>query len=266
MQQTQFDYEIIIHDDASTDGTSDIIREYVAKHPGIIFPLIQEENQYSKLGGGMLVRFNYPRCRGKYIALCEGDDYWTDPLKLQRQVDFLESHPDFSLCGHQAVKIDEKGNELGDAFLVKKDVLDFDDVAVRFRPIPTSSLMFRNNLVFPEWYYRVYGGDRACLFLNAQKGKIKILDFRGSVYRIHEGGVEQRFKRSKFALPLRSIHEDSVYFQINSRLKHKMALAKRIIKSHLYVIYWSMRHLEFSRFFKTAGSLLRFVFFQKLSI
>jgi len=100
MQQCDFEYEILIHDDASTDGTSEIIREYQEKYPEIIKPIIQTENQWSQGVRGIMAKFNFSRARGKYIALCEGDDYWTDPLKLQKQVDFLENNPEYSLvCG-----------------------------------------------------------------------------------------------------------------------------------------------------------------------
>ena len=94
MQETGFPYEVIVHDDASTDGSAEIIEEYASKYPGLIQPILQQENQYSKkvhIGN----TFIYPKVRGKYIAMCEGDDYWTDPHKLQRQVDFLESHPEY---------------------------------------------------------------------------------------------------------------------------------------------------------------------------
>lgn len=99
MQKANFPIEILIHDDASTDGTQDIIREYEVKYPNIIKPIYQKENQYSK-GVKVSLVYNYPRAKGKYIALCEGDDYWTDPYKLQKQVDFLESHPDYVMCSH----------------------------------------------------------------------------------------------------------------------------------------------------------------------
>lgn len=89
MQKTDFAFEVLIHDDASTDKTADIIREYEAKFPNLIKPIYQTENQFSKKVGSINAKFNYPRAKGKYIALCEGDDYWTDPLKLQKQVDFF---------------------------------------------------------------------------------------------------------------------------------------------------------------------------------
>ena len=97
MQKTTFPFEVLVHDDASTDGTADIIREYESKYPNIIKPIYQKENQYSK-GIRISPTFQYPRAKGKYIALCEGDDYWIDPYKLQKQVDFLEGHPEYGLC------------------------------------------------------------------------------------------------------------------------------------------------------------------------
>jgi glycosyltransferase involved in cell wall biosynthesis len=96
MQQTNFPIEVLIHDDASTDDTADIIREYERKYPEIIKPIYQTENQYSK--GVDVFQYNFSRAQGKYIALCEGDDYWTDPYKLQKQVDFLEKNPEYSIC------------------------------------------------------------------------------------------------------------------------------------------------------------------------
>ncbi|MFK7782973.1 glycosyltransferase family 2 protein [Psychroserpens sp.] len=91
MQKTNFAFEVLIHDDASTDETANIIREYEHKYPDIIKPIYQTENQYSK-GVSVTATINFPRAKGKYIAMCEGDDYWTDPNKLQIQVDLLEKH------------------------------------------------------------------------------------------------------------------------------------------------------------------------------
>ena len=95
MQKCSYKWEAIVHDDASTDGTQDVIREYAVKFPNIIKPILQTENQFSKKDGS-LRRILLEACKGKYIANLEGDDYWTDPLKLQKQLDYLESHPE---CG-----------------------------------------------------------------------------------------------------------------------------------------------------------------------
>lgn len=98
MQKTNFKFEILIHDDASTDRTPDIIREYEKQHPDLIKPIYQTVNQYSK--GQSISKLNLKRAKGKYIALCEGDDYWTDPYKLQKQVDYMEKYPECSLSVH----------------------------------------------------------------------------------------------------------------------------------------------------------------------
>ena len=110
IQKINFPIEILIHDDASTDGTEEIIREYEEKYPEIIKPIYGTENQYVKGKRGSRT-FNIPRAHGRYIALCEGDDYWTDPLKLQKQIDFLENNHDFSMCISSRIVINEKGEE-----------------------------------------------------------------------------------------------------------------------------------------------------------
>ena len=109
MQKTNFKFEAIVHDDASTDKTADIVREYAEKYPDIIKPIYETENQYSKKNGS-LTRIMNEHTRGKYIALCEGDDYWTDPLKLQKQVDFLEANPEYVLTCHRYKIYDYENN------------------------------------------------------------------------------------------------------------------------------------------------------------
>ena len=107
-QKTDFSYEVIVHDDASTDHTADILREYEQKYPNIIKPVYQTENQFSKLRlqGKAVIMSCLPLIKGKYVATCEGDDYWIDCYKLQKQVDFLEKNPDYVACVHNT-KIDD---------------------------------------------------------------------------------------------------------------------------------------------------------------
>ena len=104
MQKTDFKYEILIHDDASTDNTADIIREFEAKYPDKIKPIYQTENQYSK-NVWITDVYQLRRSKGKYIAICEGDDYWTDPGKLQKQYDALEAHPEIDICVHASTLV-----------------------------------------------------------------------------------------------------------------------------------------------------------------
>lgn len=103
MQKTNFSFEVLINDDASTDGTPEILKQYESKYPHIIKPVYQTENQYSQ--GVSVGRFNRERAKGKYIAYCEGDDFWTDADKLQKQVDYMEKHPECSLCVHAAYRV-----------------------------------------------------------------------------------------------------------------------------------------------------------------
>ena len=100
MQQTNFRFEILIHDDASTDGTDIILKEYEIKYPDMIRPIYQTENKYSK-GVDIWNTYQFPRAKGRYIAICEGDDYWSDPLKLQKQVDFMENNNQYAFCCHR---------------------------------------------------------------------------------------------------------------------------------------------------------------------
>ena len=103
-QKTNFKFELLVHDDASTDKTAEIIRKYQKKYPEIVIPVFQEINQYSK-NVHISRTFLLPKARGKYIAICEGDDYWVDDSKLQVQVDLMEKHPEIDMCTNGAVKI-----------------------------------------------------------------------------------------------------------------------------------------------------------------
>jgi len=189
MQETTFPVEVLINDDASTDRTADIIREYENNYPHIIRPIYQVENQYSK-GKKPNPSFNYPRSNGKYIALCEGDDYWIHPQKLLKQIYFLEANDDYSICFHNA-KILNNGN-LVDNYLKKigPDTTNITDLA-KDNYIYTASSLVRNyySKGLPGYFESCQVGDYPFLLFAAQTGKIKFIDECMSVYRIHEGGV-----------------------------------------------------------------------------
>lgn len=107
-QVADFPIEVIVHDDASTDKTPELLRAWARAYPDAVFPLFQRENQLSKTGVYPIVHA-YEAARGKYIALCDGDDYWTDPWKLQRQVDFMEANPEHAMCHHDYLILDQGG-------------------------------------------------------------------------------------------------------------------------------------------------------------
>lgn len=196
MQKTSFPVEILIHDDASTDGTADIIRDYAARFPDIVFPLFEEENQYSKPVHKHIDFYNYERARGKYVAYCEGDDYWTDPLKLQRQVDFLETHSDYSVCWHRYRRYYPKDNRweddrCGELFHEQEEGVDI-DIATYFSGWYTQALtmVFRKSSYDLAWQsrYEFYRDEHEMYHL-LTVGKGFLFGFYAGVYVIHDGGV-----------------------------------------------------------------------------
>lgn len=191
MQQTSFAFEVVIHDDASTDGTREIIEEYTSKYPDVFFPMYQKENQYSQGIRGMMARFNFPRCRGKYIALCEGDDYWIDPLKLQKQVDFLEANSEYVVCYHDCNIVDENDRQVSLSILnqsYKKDYEKFEMAKGAW--MPTLTRCFRNVVkIFPEEMFKITCGDLFITSLLSKYGKAKYIDICAASYRKHSNGV-----------------------------------------------------------------------------
>jgi len=197
MQVTNFSFEILIHDDASTDKTSKIILEYAKKYPDIIRPIIQVENQYSK-GGLINPRYVFPRARGRYIALCEGDDYWTDCYKLQKQFDFLEDHPEYVITYSDCVAVDEDGIMDINFGGATRDVSQ--DELVKCIPLYTLTTFFRNLIKeVPLDLIPARIGDRVIWSLLGAYGKGKYLgEIKPAVYRVHGGGVfSQKSKMKK---------------------------------------------------------------------
>lgn len=191
MQKTNFFVEVLIYDDASTDGTQSIIREYEAKFPHLIKPIYQTENQYSK-GVKVTLRYNYPRIRGKYIALCEGDDYWTDPYKLQKQVDFLEKHPDYVMCSHRFSKYWQESDvweEDADKDFKGADY-DLQNLIGGKWLTQTLTVMFRRSVLDLHQYER-YGMsiDMILFYELLKQGKGYCFPEVMGVYRYHNGGV-----------------------------------------------------------------------------
>lgn len=199
MQQTNFPFEVLIHDDASTDGTTEIIREYAEKYPDIIKPLYEEKNQWVKGRRGSAV-FNFPRAQGKYIALCEGDDYWTDPLKLQKQVDFLESHPDYVMCTHHFNTYNQEDGSFGEDWnlnFTEDFTFDLDFFIKRDCWItqPLTLLFRRCSLNLCEYSQYPNAKDVTLIYHILKKSKGIFLKENMGIYRCHEGGIWSKVNR-----------------------------------------------------------------------
>lgn len=205
MQKTNFPFEIIVHDDASTDNTANIIREYVEKYPNIN-AILETENQYSKHDGS-LARIVNQAIQGKYVALCEGDDYWIDPYKLQKQVDFLENHQEYAMV-YTSSKIYDQTKCKMENDLIGSSFKDFNDLLVRNR-IPTLTTCIRTNIIMeytndvkPEQHNWLMGDYPMWLWI-AYYYKIKFFPEVTTVYRhqaesaCHSRDLE---KQEKFAL------------------------------------------------------------------
>lgn len=202
-QKTSFIYEIIVKDDASTDGTSDIIRAYHEKYPDKIVPLILEENHLQRGLGHVAFEKAFHLMHGKYIAMCEGDDFWTDENKLQKQVDLMESHPEYSLCGHAAYYANEAGELIkNDCFRYKtgSGELTTEEIISSWS-MATCSLLYRKScrtdVTFP-FQGNCINSDYALMVYMALKGKVYYLDELMSAYRIAcNGSVTQKQRRNK---------------------------------------------------------------------
>lgn len=192
MQKTNFRFEAIVHDDASTDGTADIILEYANKYPNIIKPILETENQFSKCNGGIR-RIMNEACTGKYIALCEGDDYWIDPNKLQIQVDFLENHPEYTMVCSRTKRFSQIRKEFvsdvscngKDGNLSPKDIIKEGGLY-----IATCSILFNKDIKqnYPEYCQKCHVGDYPLQIMCAMKGKVWFFNKAMAVYRIEHPG------------------------------------------------------------------------------
>lgn len=191
IQETDFPFEICIHDDASPDRTADIIREYEAKYPRIIKALYETENQWSKQDGSF-TRVVTSMLTGKYVAMCEGDDYWIDPHKLQTQIDFLESHPDYSLTFHDAEIRNEPGVETTDSVYPPMEDRDYSATELFEKwTAPTASMVYlRKILDYPiKNPFNILNGDIFLIEKGAHSGKIRCFNKKMSVYRRQPSGV-----------------------------------------------------------------------------
>jgi glycosyltransferase involved in cell wall biosynthesis len=186
-QRVNFDYEIVIGEDCSTDRTRAIIMDFHRRYPGRIVPLMRDQN----IGPARNSEATLLACRGQYLALLEGDDYWTCREKLERQVNFLDTHPGSSMCCHRVQFLDETGFAEAAVFpSLPAGSYTIDDL-LKNNFVATCSAVLRRNLVpaLPPWFREMKLGDWPMFALAARYGTIELMDEVMSVHRIHQGGV-----------------------------------------------------------------------------
>jgi glycosyltransferase involved in cell wall biosynthesis len=204
-QKTTFEFEILLGEDDSIDGTRELCVDYAKRYPDKIRLFLHHRENNIKIGGQPTGRFNFlynlHSSKGEYIALCEGDDYWTDPLKLQKQVDFLEGNPEYVVCCHNAKIINEKGNLIQDKKLPKL-IQDRDYSSLELQKgafLLTLTMVFRNVLEeYPKNFSKVLNGDTFLISLLGGYGKGRYVeDIELAAYRVHSGGIWSELDNSK---------------------------------------------------------------------
>lgn len=215
MQQTNFDFEIVVGEDCSTDGTRAILLELQDRHPDKIRLLLRETN----LGACRNSILTWNACRGQYLAILDGDDYWTCQHKLQKQVDFLEKHPECTVCGHQTLVIREtpdgrrSTNAPSCVQPARHPQVSSIESLLREQFLPNCTVMYRANrpLRVPEWFPQIGAADWILHLLHAARGKIGFLNEVMSVYRVHSAsiwnGKSRAYRLSAEVLACRRVNE-----------------------------------------------------------
>ncbi|WP_152439894.1 glycosyltransferase [Arcticibacter svalbardensis] len=256
MQITDFKFEIIIGEDCSTDQTRAIIESYCQRYPDIIHLLVSDSNVGAIKNQVRVIN----KAKGKYIAMCDGDDYWSDPLKLQKQVDFMESHPQHAICCHYTKVIDEQGKLV--YVNTKPEVLEFafEDVLLgKKEETRICSLVARNNgwvkeIGMEDWYYKTFGTDTLFkLYIMAwTNGKIYVLPEVMAVYRLHRGGIwsliDGKVRKGRMISDFNVIINNFRYSSIS-----KKELLKMYISQYLLFDMWN---LNISKAYHTLTKLI----------
>lgn len=259
MQKTNFRFQAVVHDDASTDGTTDIVREYAEKYPDIIIPMYEEENRWSK-HDGTLMSIMLPYMKGKYWIECEGDDFWTDPYKLQKQVDIMEENPNLSLCYTSFSTVDENGVEytrpIYDYFRKKSHSGDNLLSLFEYNYIMMLTICMRREFITCELYKRApYGLDYSLFLTCAMNGDFAYIPDNTGSYRNNQGSATNT-RNEAISSQMKEVFfyyancyiEDKLYkrsFWVDTRIKgflllklsanHKFELAKRVFTYNILI-------------------------------
>ncbi len=214
-QETSFGVEMLIHDDASNDGTQDVLYSYAVKYPNIVKPYIQKHNQFSLGKGFVGMQINHSRAKGKYIAICEGDDYWCDSHKLQKQIDYMEAHPDCMMTFHRA-KCKWEGEE-SERFTYDMEACEDRDYSIDelFENwiVPCASMVYRREVADYPIKHRefFFSGDDVLYYSAAEMGNVHGFSDVMSVYRVHVDSVSRNKENEIKRLMVYPKHYINVY-------------------------------------------------------
>jgi glycosyltransferase involved in cell wall biosynthesis len=267
MQQCDFNFEIVIGEDCSTDNTLKIIKEYQARIPNLIKVITSESNV------GMMSNFmrTLKACKGKYIAICEADDFWTNKLKLQKQVDVLKACPKSMMCFHNAEYKYESSSKPNMVFHEKKmkDTYLMQDLLKQWL-IPTASVVFKNVIPkeFPVFFNTATHGDLALFMYLAQFGDIKYIPDSMSVYRLNDGGITNKFKGIEHNLThIEQCIAMKVYFKPKYNYLFNIRISKYYLSTARYSARINHRKKAFKYFSKAFGAckLSLFINFKEYS-
>ena len=241
MQQTNFAYEVLIHDDCSTDGTTEIIKEYETRYPDIVKPMYEVENQYQQGKPSGSAVWNFPRARGKYMALCEGDDFWIDPLKLQKEVDVLENDSNVMLVHTGFKTVDNAGNEITRPFfdecMSKSKNGYVVDLLMRGNYILSLTTCFRLSAVNNPSCLFEYNGPKIDYYLFmklALQGKVSYIPDITGAYRNNPNGMVATAK-NMILNTFKEVYKLSFFNFIDSELKFNYSILCRF---KIYCMAW----------------------------
>lgn len=199
-QQTKFDFELLIGEDESNDGTREKCIEFKEKNPNLIRLFLRSRNDVIHINNRPTGRYNLLRTleesKGKYVAICEGDDFWTDPLKLQKQVDFLENNHNYSLVHHPVEYVNAQNEPLNKRKL--DSAINTTEDLAKHNGIMTCSVLFnKEHLSIPRWFNKILMGDWVIWLQLSQVGKVHQLQDKMACYRVHSGGVWSSINHEK---------------------------------------------------------------------
>ncbi|MGB5982862.1 MAG: glycosyltransferase [Nonlabens sp.] len=238
-QQTSFKYVIHVGEEDGPDGTRDIVEKYTDKYPDKIKLFKWLKKDKILVNGLSTGRYNFKEtlksARSKYVAYCDGDDYWTDPLKLQKQVDFLEAHPDFAMCFHNVDIFDQDKKEVFSNTSTREVASATDSMELaKGNYIHAASIVLRNDFTFPEWFNLVYLGDWAFYMLQVKNRKIKKFHEVMAVYRIHSSGIWAKQNRKlRIRHTVESMEIVLEHLENSPQVEHALTQTIRKLRSQL---------------------------------